>query len=311
MTASKNFNGPNTHCVLTGKESVIIENRPIPKCGADQVLVKVMATGMCVSFCCPRAHIRCGSDLSYYKNGGIGTSVVKKPLVLGHESSGEIYQVGENVSGLKVGDRVAIEPALPCRVCRYCKGGKFNCCMNDTYMASPPTGTFKAPAGRALTRQMERYVNGTLALRSTQSKYPTRSRGKRLDVSNLWRLRFTLPEDVVFELIKTSLSLAAVHWVYCAWRLQRPTERERSLLSTYLNLALLLPNHTSQRTHTSQLPDQLVRIRWSGIEKSPLLSSSSWVQMLAQILSSKLPVKKPRSSLESQCFAMEGHVSRN
>jgi threonine dehydrogenase-like Zn-dependent dehydrogenase len=67
----------------------------------------------------------CGSDLSYYTKGGIGTTIVKAPLVLGHESCGVICKVGEGVSGLSVGDRVAIEPALPCRVCTSCKSGQF------------------------------------------------------------------------------------------------------------------------------------------------------------------------------------------
>jgi threonine dehydrogenase-like Zn-dependent dehydrogenase len=73
----------------------------------------------------PGADDRCGSDLSYYSKGGIGTTVVKKPLVLGHESCGVVKQVGEGVVGLKEGDRVAVEPALPCRVCRFCKAGNF------------------------------------------------------------------------------------------------------------------------------------------------------------------------------------------
>lgn len=119
--------GANVNVVLTGKETVILEDRPIPKCGPKDVLVQVMATGIC------------GSDLSYYSKGGIGTTIVKSPLVLGHESCGVICEVGSEVNNLNVGDRVAIEPALPCRVCRACKAGRFNMCMNDTYMASPPT----------------------------------------------------------------------------------------------------------------------------------------------------------------------------
>lgn len=50
---------------------------------------------------------------------------MKKPLVLGHESSGEVTEVGEGVNGLAVGDKVAIQPAFACGECRYCKSGTF------------------------------------------------------------------------------------------------------------------------------------------------------------------------------------------
>ncbi|WVR07256.1 hypothetical protein IAU60_004297 [Kwoniella sp. DSM 27419] len=123
-SANGHSKSANMHCVLTGKEALKYENRPIPQCKPDQVLVKVMTTGI---------------DLSYYTKGGIGTTVVKAPLVLGHESCGVVTEVGSEVKHIKEGDRVAIEPALPCRTCRFCKDGQWNYCQNDQYMASPPT----------------------------------------------------------------------------------------------------------------------------------------------------------------------------
>ena len=57
----------------------------------------------------------CGSDVHYYTDGGIGDFKVKKPMILGHESSGIIVEVGSNVTNVKVGDRVALEPEEPCR----------------------------------------------------------------------------------------------------------------------------------------------------------------------------------------------------
>ena len=59
-------------------------------------------------------------------------------MVLGHESSGVISKVGSAVTTLKVGDRVAMEPGIPCRRCEPCKGGKYNLCENMAFAATPP-----------------------------------------------------------------------------------------------------------------------------------------------------------------------------
>lgn len=59
----------------------------------------------------------CGSDVHYWTHGRIGDFVVKSPMVLGHESSGLIVQVGSAVKNLKAGDRVTMEPGVPCRMC--------------------------------------------------------------------------------------------------------------------------------------------------------------------------------------------------
>jgi len=63
----------------------------------------------------------CGSDVHYWTHGAIGDFIVREPLILGHEASGEVVKIGEKVKNLKVGDRVAIEPGVPCRKCVYCK----------------------------------------------------------------------------------------------------------------------------------------------------------------------------------------------
>ena len=55
----------------------------------------------------------CGSDIHYYTHGRIGPFVVKEPMVLGHEASGTITEIGSAVSTLKVGDRVCMEPGIP------------------------------------------------------------------------------------------------------------------------------------------------------------------------------------------------------
>lgn len=93
----------------------------------------------------------CGSDVHYWVHGAIGSFVVKDPMVLGHESAGTIVEVGSNVSKLKVGDRVALEPGYPCRRCTNCIAGKYNLCPDMVFAATPPyhgtlTGFWRAPA---------------------------------------------------------------------------------------------------------------------------------------------------------------------
>ncbi|HOK57372.1 MAG TPA: NAD(P)-dependent alcohol dehydrogenase [bacterium] len=98
---------------------------------SDDVLIRIKSVGVC------------GSDVHYYKEGRIGDFVVKEPLILGHESSGIIEKVGKNVKNLKEGDRVAIEPGIPCRKCDYCKEGRYNLCPDVVFFATPPVnGTF-------------------------------------------------------------------------------------------------------------------------------------------------------------------------
>jgi D-xylulose reductase len=57
--------------------------------------------------------------------GGVGSRRATKPHVLGHEAAGIIYKVGEEVESVEPGDHVALEPALPCHQCRYCREGQF------------------------------------------------------------------------------------------------------------------------------------------------------------------------------------------
>ena len=59
-------------------------------------------------------------------------------MVLGHESAGIIHKVGSKVTSLKVGDRVAMEPGVPCRRCHRCKAGKYNLCPEMAFAATPP-----------------------------------------------------------------------------------------------------------------------------------------------------------------------------
>jgi L-iditol 2-dehydrogenase len=74
----------------------------------------------------------------YWKHGEIGPFVVREPLVLGHESAGVVVRCGAEVKNLKIGDRVAIEPGVPCRTCVFCRGGKYNLCDEMRFAATPP-----------------------------------------------------------------------------------------------------------------------------------------------------------------------------
>lgn len=99
-------------------------NIPVP--AKDEALVKVKCIGVC------------GSDVHYYEHGKIGRYVVEKPIILGHELAGEIVQLGSDVSHLKIGDRVAVEPGVTCGKCNYCKSGRYNLCPDVQFLATPP-----------------------------------------------------------------------------------------------------------------------------------------------------------------------------
>ena len=80
----------------------------------------------------------CGSDTHYLKHGRIGDFVVTQPMVMGHEASGVVAACGPGVTHLKKGDRVAIEPGVPCRRCARCKSGRYNLCPKIFFCATPP-----------------------------------------------------------------------------------------------------------------------------------------------------------------------------
>lgn len=112
--------------ILYGKKDVRIEDVPKPSPAYGEALVKVKVCGIC------------RSDYHYWKHGRIGDFVVEKPLILGHEASGVVEDVGEGVSHLKPGDRVVIEPGVPCGRCRYCRIGRYNLCPYVRFMGTPP-----------------------------------------------------------------------------------------------------------------------------------------------------------------------------
>ncbi|CAA94842.1 Sorbitol dehydrogenase [Caenorhabditis elegans] len=116
----------NLSAVLYGINDLRLEQAPISKPGPRQVLVKINTVGIC------------GSDVHFLTHGAIGSFVVKEPMVLGHESSGVVSEIGSEVKGFKVGDRIAMEPGLPCKLCEHCKIGRYNLCPDMRFFATPP-----------------------------------------------------------------------------------------------------------------------------------------------------------------------------
>ncbi|MGN7398099.1 NAD(P)-dependent alcohol dehydrogenase [Peribacillus frigoritolerans] len=112
--------------VMHSTRNITIEILPVPTIDHDEVLIKVMAVGIC------------GSDLHYYTHGRIGKYVVEKPFILGHECAGEIAAIGSSVHEFKVGDRVAVEPGVTCGHCEECKEGRYNLCPDVQFLATPP-----------------------------------------------------------------------------------------------------------------------------------------------------------------------------
>jgi L-iditol 2-dehydrogenase len=96
--------------VYYNNKDVRVEEIPKPEIGDDEILMKVMASGIC------------GSDVTEWYR------VPKAPRVLGHEATGVIDQVGSKVAGLSVGDRVFISHHVPCEKCRYCLRGNYTAC---------------------------------------------------------------------------------------------------------------------------------------------------------------------------------------
>ncbi len=112
--------------VMNKTFDIEIKELPVPEIAEDEVLIKVMAVGIC------------GSDIHYYEHGKIGPYVVEKPIILGHECAGFVVEKGDRVTDLEIGDRVAIEPGVTCGKCKHCKAGRYNLCPKVEFLATPP-----------------------------------------------------------------------------------------------------------------------------------------------------------------------------
>lgn len=101
-----------------------VEDVPVPEVKDDEVLVKVMACGVC------------GSDIPRANKYGAHIA----PLTLGHEFAGKIVEVGKDVKNFKVGDRVTVPPLIPCYNCEWCDKGLYSLCENYDYYGSRRDG---------------------------------------------------------------------------------------------------------------------------------------------------------------------------
>ncbi len=111
---------------LTELRKMELVERPAPQIRRpSDVLLKLEATGVC------------GSDVHYYATGRIGSQVVKFPFVVGHECAARVIETGKDVTRVKEGDLVAIDPAMPCHTCDQCKLGRENTCRNMKFLGCP------------------------------------------------------------------------------------------------------------------------------------------------------------------------------
>ncbi len=92
--------------------------------GATDVKVRIGVGGIC------------GSDLHYYQHGGFGAVRIREPMILGHEISGTVDAIGAEVSSVAVGDKIAVNPSVPCGECSYCLDGKPNHCHDMRFYGS-------------------------------------------------------------------------------------------------------------------------------------------------------------------------------
>ncbi|CAO1637453.1 unnamed protein product [Parajaminaea phylloscopi] len=116
----------NLSFVLNKVDDITFEQRPRKELREGEVEVNIRQTGIC------------GSDVHYWTHGRIGDFVLTAPMVLGHESAGIVTRVGPGVDTHRVGDRVALEPGVPCLKCDVCKAGHYNHCEKLIFAATPP-----------------------------------------------------------------------------------------------------------------------------------------------------------------------------
>ncbi|CAG8037693.1 unnamed protein product [Penicillium nalgiovense] len=123
---------PNPSLQITADQKLKSVDTPVYAPKPGEALVHIKATGIC------------GSDLHFWKTGRIGSLVFEGDCTIGHEASGIVLQCGEGVNHLKPGDRVAVEPGVPCEHCFLCDEGRYNLC-DDVQFAGvyPYEGTMQ------------------------------------------------------------------------------------------------------------------------------------------------------------------------
>ncbi len=116
----------NIAAVMTGIRKFEFQEIPMPKVGKGEVGITVKDIGIC------------GSDMHFFNGDAMKIFPNSLPFILGHEIGGYIYEVGEDVSNFAVGDKVALEPGVPCCKCEMCQSGRYNLCKDVVFLATPP-----------------------------------------------------------------------------------------------------------------------------------------------------------------------------
>nr|WP_321262455.1 NAD(P)-dependent alcohol dehydrogenase [uncultured Sphaerochaeta sp.] len=113
--------------VLYGKKDLRLEKVPVPERKEHEVLVQILANGLC------------GSDIHFFTEGKLGPFVVDEPYIPGHEAVGKVVEG----PGFSEGELVVIEPGIPCGKCEFCRSGRYNLCPDVVFLSAPPVnGTF-------------------------------------------------------------------------------------------------------------------------------------------------------------------------
>lgn len=117
----------NTEAILVTPGTMKIQDAPMPEPKDDEVLLKVEYVGIC------------GSDIHGFESGPfIPPKDPNQKIGLGHECGGTVVGVGSKVKKIKVGDRVNIEPGIPCGKCKFCLSGHYNICPDVDFLATQP-----------------------------------------------------------------------------------------------------------------------------------------------------------------------------
>lgn len=121
----------NRRLFLNEKHELYLAEEELPQPRENEVLIQIKANGIC------------GSDVHFFHEGRLGNFVVDRPYVPGHEASGVVVKNGNGAGRFKAGDRVVIEPGIPCGHCKMCKKGRYNLCPDVVFLSAPPVdGTF-------------------------------------------------------------------------------------------------------------------------------------------------------------------------
>lgn len=128
----------NRMFLMPEKGRFVEVQQDMPRASGSNVIVRIEYCGIC------------GSDMHFFQNGAIGSRKAPPNFILGHECAGTVVEIGEDVKFLKIGDRVALEPGVPCGECEFCRTGKYNLCPDVHFLAAA-----MPPVNGALRQYME------------------------------------------------------------------------------------------------------------------------------------------------------------